>query len=111
MPASTAKRRSLSRCSELGSDFPDSQAATAWRDTFIPSDCRKAFRKAIGKAKIDPKGLTAHHTARHTACTLAAEQTDDVRTLQAVGRWKSLAMVQKYFHADGRRSKAALRRI
>jgi integrase len=85
-------------------------------------DLRREFADALklaneetpGRKKgpgIDLAGLTAHHVARHTCATLAAEQCDDVRTLQAVGRWKSLAMVQKYFHVDGRRSRLALRKL
>ena len=74
-------------------------------------DCKKAFRKAITEAKVDPYGLTAHHSARHTCATLAAESTNDVMTIQAVGRWKSLQMAQRYTHPDGKRSRAALRRI
>lgn len=75
------------------------------RPVFGPFDCSRAFWSAVRELKLDATGLTAHHVARHTACTLAADRTRDVRALQAVGRWKSLEMVQKYLHPDARLSR------
>lgn len=75
------------------------------RPVFGPFDCSRAFWAAVRALGLDAKGLTAHHVARHTACTLAADLTRDVRTLQAVGRWKSLEMVQRYLHPDARLSR------
>ncbi len=56
---------------------------------------RKAFDYAMKKAKITKKGITAHHHARHSAATIAAGETTDVLALQALGRWRSLRMVER----------------
>lgn len=75
-------------------------------------DIRKAWKRALTAAKVDTHGLTAHHSARHTFGTLVAQESrGDVTAVQAAGRWRSLAMVQRYVHANAARARAAIRRL
>jgi integrase len=76
---------------------------------------RKAFEWALVKAKIDrttSQGtITPHHHARHTGATLAANETKDVLALQALGRWRSLRMVEKYTHAVAERARLVISKL
>lgn len=82
------------------------------RPVFGGFDVRKAWAKALVRAKIDVPGLTAHHTARHTFGTIVAQLArGDVTAVQAAGRWRSLSMVARYVHADAERARAAMRRL
>lgn len=75
-------------------------------------DLRKAWKRALARARVDKHGTTAHHTARHTFGTLVAQMAKgDVTAVQAAGRWRSLSMVQRYVHADAARARAAIRRL
>lgn len=75
-------------------------------------DMRKSFAAALIRAKVDKHGLTPHHSARHTFGTLLAQYSrGDVTAVQAGGRWRSLAMVQRYVHANAARARAAVRRL
>jgi hypothetical protein len=78
---------------------------------FGKHDAREAFRHGLAKGKIDPHGLVPHHSTRHTGATMAGEATTDVLELLAAGRWRSLAMAQRYVHADARRAKRVIRRL
>jgi hypothetical protein len=50
-------------------------------------DLRKAWKRALKRAKVDAHGTTAHHTARHTFGTLLAQHSHgDVTAVQAGGR-------------------------
>lgn len=75
-------------------------------------DIRKAWKRALRRARIDVPGLTAHHSARHTFGTILAQiSRGDVTAVQAGGRWRSLAMVQRYVHASAERARAAMKRM
>jgi len=72
---------------------------------------RKAFDYAMKKAKITKKGITAHHHARHSAATIAAGETTDVLALQALGRWRSLRMVERYTHPKVERARPVISKL
>jgi integrase len=72
---------------------------------------RKAFAYAMKKAKITKKGITAHHHARHSAATIAAGETTDVLALQALGRWRSLRMVERYTHPQVERARPVISKL
>lgn len=75
-------------------------------------DLRKAWARALKRAKVDVHGLTPHHSARHTYGTVVAQLAKgDLSAVQAAGRWRSLAMVARYVHADVARARAAVRRL
>jgi integrase len=72
---------------------------------------RKAFAYAMKKAKITKAGITAHHHARHSAATIAAGETMDVLALQALGRWRSLRMVERYTHPKAERARSVISKL
>lgn len=75
-------------------------------------DLRKAWKRALTRARIDAHGTTAHHTARHTFGTLVAQESrGDVPAVKGALRHRSLAMVEKYVHADAARARAVIRRL
>lgn len=78
---------------------------------FGPFDLRRVFLRALKATGIDRTGLTAHHTARHTCATLAAEGAPSIAHLQAVTRHKSLAMVERYVHPNGELSREVLDKL
>lgn len=63
-------------------------------------DVRAAHRFAMKKTGIDPWGITAHHTTRHTGGTILAKATNDREALKAAGRWHSDQSVDAYIHID-----------
>lgn len=68
---------------------------------------RGLFWRALRAAGIDPHGVTAHHTTRHTACTIAGLRGASAAELMDLGGWRTLAMVQRYLHLDGQAAKRA----
>jgi integrase len=75
-------------------------------------DIRKAWARALTAAKVDKYGLTAHHSARHTFGTLLGQYSrGDVTAVMAGGRWRSLAMAQRYVHASAERARATIKRL
>jgi len=62
----------------------------------------KACTKA-GLARITP------HDLRHTWCSRLGEKGVDDRTLQELGGWKTLKMVQRYSHTNDRRKAEAVK--
>jgi integrase len=75
-------------------------------------DIRKAWGRALARARIDVPGLTAHHSARHTFGTILAQLSrGDVTAVQAGGRWRSLSMVQRYVHSSAERARAVMKRM
>ncbi len=70
-------------------------SATGYRHTF-----RKAFRRAVERAGLDPNKVTPH-TMRHTAITKLVKAGVDLPTVQKVSGHKTLSMVLRYSHVDG----------
>ena len=70
-------------------------SATGYRHTF-----RKAFRRAVERAGLDPAAITPH-VLRHTAITKLVKAGVDLPTIQRVSGHKTLAMVLRYSHVDG----------
>lgn len=69
---------------------------------------RTTFEKACAKA-----GLTdiTPHTLRHTFCTRLIDTGADVRTVQDLGGWKTLKMVQRYAHPNERGKIEAIKKL
>lgn len=57
----------------------------------------KAFRKACAAAKIT--GVTPH-TLRHTFASRLVMSGADLRTVQELGGWQTIAMVERYSHLN-----------
>lgn len=59
---------------------------------------RPAFEWAMKTARIDPRGITPHHHARHTGGTILAKKTRSRDQLKQAGRWRSDQSVEPYLH-------------
>jgi len=78
---------------------------TGYRHTF-----RKAFRRAVTRAGLDPNLITPH-VLRHTAITKLVKAGVDLPTVQQVSGHKTLAMVLRYSHIDGRHVDGAVEHL
>lgn len=70
-------------------------SSTGYRHTF-----RKAFRRAVCRAGLDPQKITPH-VMRHTAITKLVKAGVDLLTVKKVSGHKTLSMVLRYAHVDG----------
>ena len=59
------------------------------------SNLRRALNEAIKKAGIEKLRF---HDLRHTFATRLIQNGVDVYTVQKLGRWKSIQMVERYAH-------------
>lgn len=77
-------------------------STTGYRHTF-----RKAFRRAVTRAHLDPDAITPH-VLRHTAITKLVKAGVDLPTVQRVSGHRTLTMVLRYAHVDGRHVDSAV---
>lgn len=70
------------------------------RPIFGKINVRPAHDYALAKTKIDPWGVTPHHTTRHTGGTILAKATTDREALKKAGRWRSDQSIESYIHVD-----------
>ena len=68
----------------------------------------RAFRKACATAKI--KGVTPH-TLRHTFASRLVMSGADLRTVQELGGWQTLMMVERYAHLSPAHKAQAVERL
>ena len=71
---------------------------------------KKAFRRCVVRAGLDPERATPH-TMRHTAITNLAETGADVRTIQQFSGHKSPTMPLHYTHAREERVNRAVEQM
>ena len=69
---------------------------------------RSAFKTACKHAKLS--GVTPH-TLRHTFASRLAMAGVDVRTIQELGGWKELEMLQRYAHLSPNHKSEAVEKI
>lgn len=69
---------------------------------------RHGFRLTCQRAKL--KGVTPH-TLRHTFASRLAMAGIDLRTIQELGGWKSLELIQRYAHLSPNHKAEAIERI
>lgn len=70
----------------------------------------KGFRRAVERAKLDPKKITPH-VMRHTAITRLVQAGVDLPTIQGISGHKTLAMVLRYAHVSGAHVDAAMKAL
>jgi integrase len=70
----------------------------------------KPFAKACQKAGLAGTGVTLH-TLRHTFASRLAMADVDIRTIQELGGWSTLSMVQRYAHLSPRHKRQEIERI
>jgi len=70
----------------------------------------KAFRRVVVRAGLDPYEVV-RHTLRHTAITHLVQAGVDLPTIKRISGHKTLAMVEKYAHANGEHIRAAMNKL
>ena len=60
----------------------------------------KPFRRVVTAAGLDPEKIV-RHTLRHTAITHLVQAGVDLPTVKRISGHKTLAMVERYAHANG----------
>jgi integrase len=71
---------------------------------------QKAFARVVGAAGLDPRTITPH-TLRHTAITHLVQAGVDLPTVKRISGHKTLAMVERYAHANGAHIQTAMERL
>lgn len=85
--------------------FPSEGARTGHVHTI-----RKAFRRSVDRAGLDPDQITPH-TLRHTAVTHLVQARIDLPTVQRISGHKTLTMVARYAHQNGAHIAAAMSKL
>jgi site-specific recombinase XerD len=73
-------------------------------------DVRKPFRRVVAAAGLDPDQIL-RHTLRHTAITHLVQAGVDLPTVKRISGHKTLAMVERYAHANGAHIQAAMDKL
>ena len=70
----------------------------------------KSFRRVVKSANLDPK-VVVRHTLRHTAITHLVQAGVDLPTVKRISGHKTLAMVERYAHANGNHIRQAMDKL
>ena len=73
-------------------------------------DIRKAFRRVVAAAGLDPDEVV-RHTLRHTAITHLVQAGVDLPTVKRISGHKTLSMVERYAHQNGTHINAAMDKL
>lgn len=71
---------------------------------------RKPFRRVVQLAGLDPQQVV-RHTLRHTAITHLVQAGVDLPTVKRISGHKTLAMVERYSHANGTHIQSAMDKL
>jgi len=74
------------------------------------TDVRKAFRRVVSAAGMDPDEVV-RHTLRHTAITHLIQAGVDLPTVKRISGHKTLIMVERYAHQNGEHIQAAMDKL
>ena len=85
--------------------FPSTKSKTGHT-----TNIRKPFRRVVMTAGLDPTQVV-RHTLRHTAITHLVQAGVDLPTIKRISGHKTLAMVERYAHANGEHIGAAMDRL
>lgn len=85
--------------------FPSPSSSTGYT-----KDIRKAFRRAVVEAGLDPNQVV-RHTLRHTAITHLVQAGVDLPTVKRISGHKTLAMVERYAHQNGAHIRDAMGKL
>lgn len=75
-----------------------------------PVDVRKPFRRVVAAAGLDPDQIL-RHTLRHTAITHLVQASVDLPTVKRISGHKTLAIVERYAHANGAHIQTAMDKL
>ena len=70
----------------------------------------KPFRRVVVAAGLDPDQVV-RHTLRHTAITHLVQAGVDLPTVKRISGHKTLAMVERYAHANGEHIQQAMDKL
>jgi site-specific recombinase XerD len=73
-------------------------------------DVRKAFRRVVSAAGMNPDEVV-RHTLRHTAITHLVQAGVDLPTVKRISGHKTLVMVERYAHANGAHIQGAMDKL
>lgn len=73
-------------------------------------DIKKAFRRVVLAAGLEPDEITPH-TLRHTAITHLVQAGVDLPTVKRISGHKTLAMVERYSHQNGDHIQSAMDKL
>lgn len=73
-------------------------------------DIRKPFRRVVSAAGLDLEKIV-RHTLRHTAITHLVQAGVDLPTVKRISGHKTLAMVERYAHANGEHIQDAMDKL
>lgn len=71
---------------------------------------RKAFRRSVERAGLDPDQITPH-VLRHTVVTHLVQAGVDLPTVQRISGHKTLSMVARYAHQSGTHIQEAMSKL
>ncbi|CDO60274.1 Integrase [Candidatus Phaeomarinobacter ectocarpi] len=74
------------------------------------TDVRKAFRRCVERAGLDPEQVVIH-TLRHTAITHLVQAGVDLPTVKRISGHKTMIMVERYAHQSGAHIAAAMDKL
>lgn len=76
--------------------------------TSMPANFRKAVnRLKLNEGRTDRREILVFHSLRHSAASMLLDAGENVRTIQEIFGWSTLAMLQRYTHpTDGKKQKA-----
>ena len=73
-------------------------------------DPRRFFCRALSAAGLD-RGVITPHVMRHTAITHAMQANVELTTVKKISGHKTLAMVERYAHANAAHVRAAMDKL
>ena len=74
------------------------------------TNLRKPYRRVVAAAGLDPDQVL-RHTLRHSAITHLVQAGVDLPTVKRISGHKTLAMVERYAHANGEHIQAAMDKL
>jgi integrase len=106
--AKNCKTRSVPLNSMVRATLEQLQGTATGEMVFTCGDVGKKFRAACVTAKL--KGVTPH-TLRHTFASRLVMSGADLRTIQELGGWQTIGMVERYSHLTGEHKANAIERL
>ncbi|GAB1254959.1 tyrosine-type recombinase/integrase [Desulfovibrio falkowii] len=80
--------------------------------TSMPANFRKAVANLkLNEGRTDRRELLVFHSLRHSAASMLLDAGENVRTIQELFGWSTLAMLQRYTHPTDEKKQRAMGRL
>ena len=77
--------------------------------TSMPTNFRKAVANLkLNEGRSDPREVLVFHSLRHSAASMLLDAGENVRTIQEIFGWSTLAMLQRYTHPTDEKKQRAM---